>query len=209
MNKFWRLILIGLGRFDFEAEEKAKKELALKTRPLLKLSTPHHHEVYKRLCDEAIEKSSAIIAKCKEEVDVKNSTCPACGGKNVVDKMIHAGHTTLAINRCKTCENEWNKAQPVTSNPGIENLYRKARIVRDAMVLKKADSWTKDDFEKYREIWNGVPLAVFESLLVESRIISSLYFRLYHTNFNASFLKSIGITELEEAGYDVGSDSQL
>lgn len=205
MNKFWRFILIGLGRFDFEAEEKAKKEKALKTRQLLKLTTQHHHDVYKRLCDEAIEKSSVIIAKRKEEVATRNSTCPACGSKNVVDKMMHAGSTTFAVNRCKTCENEWHKLQPITERPNKTDLLRKARLELTHLAHEDFDALTQADLDLYKNEWKGIPLAVFEQLVRDNSMVSNLSIKFYLKHFNVKFMHNLGITELEEAGYDVGS----
>jgi len=207
MNKFWRFILIGLGRFDFEAEEKAKKAQALKTRPLLKLTTQHHHEVYKRLCDEAREKSAIVIDKWKAEIESNSSTCPACGSKSIVDKIVYAGKATKAINRCKACENEWDKSWSCTEVPNIEDLLRRARITFQFLALERLDIINQDSNESYLKNWDGIPLPVFEHLIQENGRVSNLLTRYYLKNFNVKFMQNMGITELEEAGYDVGSNN--
>ena len=117
-------------RLEKERIEKIKKEREKRYELRKSLISPYIEAKIK----EAERIGKEEYQKEKDECDIKNSVCPKCGGKVIINRFVKIqgeidGHSrgysfggsygtmegkinTLKVNECKACGNQWEVAEP-------------------------------------------------------------------------------------------------
>ena len=117
-------------RREKERLEKIKKDREKKIEAREAIIDPYIDAKTK----EAEEIGKLEYQKEKDECDIKNSVCPKCGGKNIINRFVKIqgeidGHShgysfsgsygtmegkinTFKVNECKACGNQWEVAEP-------------------------------------------------------------------------------------------------
>ena len=100
---------------------------------------------------EQIAKSAKLDREASERAEEKNSTCPKCGSKNVVHKVV-SGHSkidgefdTYPVNRCKDCEHEWNVEEPY--HYSTDDDFSKYGTISPAYLYRRIDEYYEMKFD--------------------------------------------------------------